>query len=148
MKDKSTTSLQYSQHLTAAMIPQDNGITFFGNPETLEVSWRANGSQKTFRNLPKKVYCKLANAFNANQAAKMELDELRNKDLTRLSFMKKVELYTFFMYGGCDGFPHKLRKILLEGSPLKPRPVQMITFIVEDHQRQVKTLKCELPTHF
>lgn len=148
MKNKCTTSLEYSQHLIAGLLPKDTGIEFFGNPETLEVSWSTNGTHYTFKELPKKAYIKLANAFSSNMEAKKEIGNIRNIDGSSLSFMKKVELYTYFMYGGCDSISYRASTINLRGWPLKPRAVKMLALIIQDHQHQVITFENDIPQHF
>jgi len=157
MKDKSTTSLQHSQHLIAGLLKQDCGIEFFGIPETMEVQYIQNGKVHSFKKLSPEDFSRLVNAYKSNAEAVKHLScRVENGDF--VSLIRQVELYTYFMYGGLDGNPDlvndklqesenyrhsrdcislKFKKIKLNGSPLKPREVQMIDLFIDDDKDDV-----------
>jgi len=157
MKHKSTTSLQHSQHLIAGLLKKDCGIEFFGIPETMEVQWIQNGKVHSFKKLSPGDFSRLVNAYRSNVAALQHIS-CRVEQGSFISFTRQVELYTYFMYGGLDGNPDlvndelqepenyrhsqdcislKFKKIKLNGSPLKPREVQMIDLFIEDDKDDV-----------
>jgi DNA-binding NarL/FixJ family response regulator len=157
MKNKSTTSLQHSQHLIAGLLKKDCAIEFFGIPETLEVQWIQNGKVHSFKKLSPGDFSRLVNAYRSNAEALQHIS-CRVEEGSFISFKRQVELYTYFMYGGLDGNPDlvndelqepenyrhsrncislKFKKIKLNGSPLKPREVQMIDLFIEDDKDDV-----------
>ena len=157
MKHKSTTSLQHSQHLIAGLLKKDCGIEFFGIPETLEVQWIQNGQVHSFKKLSPADFSRLVNAYKSNAEALQHIS-CRVENGSFVSLTRQVELYTYFMYGGLDGNPDlvndelqepenyrhsrdcislKFKKIKLNGSPLKPREVQMIDLFIEDDKDDV-----------
>lgn len=165
MKTKSTTSHQHSQHLIAGLLQNDPGIEFYGIPASKEVQWIQNGKSHKFQELPKEIFTILANAYNSNNAAKM----IFKTEKFPISFRRRVELYTYFIYGGCDGVPDfvdgKLqdpenyrhsndcislgfKKIKLNGSPLKNREIRMIDLMMQDPDAKddVLALKMGLAT--
>lgn len=166
MKNKSTTSVQHAQHLIAGLLQDDAGIEFYGLPETKEVQWIQHGKSNAFAALPIKIFRHLANAYTTNTAAKLTF---ANTPQTDTSFRRRVELYTYFMYGGCDASPDfvngelqapenyrhsencislKFKKIKLNGSPLKQRELKMIDLMTEDPdcKDEVIALKMGLAT--
>jgi len=157
MKNKTTTSLQHSQHLIAGLLKKDCGIEFFGILETMQVQWLQNGNVHSFEELSAKNYTILANAYNSNAAALQHISCIVEQG-SFISFKRQVEIYTYFMYGGLDGNPDlvndelqepenyrhsrdcislKFKKIKLNGSPLKSREVQMIDLFIEDDKDDV-----------
>jgi DNA-binding CsgD family transcriptional regulator len=158
MKNKSTTSLQHSQHLIAGLLKQDCGIEFFGIPETMEVQWLQKGKVHSFKKLTPGNYAILVNAYISNPEARKHISCMVDKNGSFISLARQVEIYTYFMYGGLDGNPDlvndelqepenyrhsrdcislKFKKIKLNGSPLKPREVQMIDLFMEDDKDDV-----------
>ncbi|MBW2962280.1 helix-turn-helix transcriptional regulator [Mesonia aestuariivivens] len=155
--DKSTTNNQQVQHLIAGLLQEDTRIEFFGRPETMEVQFIQNGKTHEFNQLEKKDFMLLANAFNSNKEAQKHINALQHNHQL-LSFTRRVELYTYFMYGGLDDTPdiingelqepenyrHTLdcfslnfKTIKLNGSPLKPRELKMLDLFAEDHKDEV-----------
>jgi DNA-binding CsgD family transcriptional regulator len=160
MKDKTTTSLQHSQHLIAGLLKQDCGIEFFGIQETLEVQWIQNGKVHSFKKLSPGDFSRLVNAYKSNAEAVQHIS-CRVEEGSFVSFTRQVELYTYFMYGGLDGKPDlvneelqepenyrhskdcislKFKRIKLNGCPLKERELIMIDLMAQDHKDEVIAL--------
>ena len=159
--DKLTTNLQQEQHLIAGLLQNDTRIEFFGRPETMEVQFIQNGKTHEFQDLDKKDFTLLANAFNSNKEAQKHINALQH-NRQPLSFTRRVELYTYFMYGGLDDTPDiingdlqepenyrhstdcvslNFKTIKLNGSPLKPRELKMLDLFAEDHKDEVVAME-------
>lgn len=153
---------QSAQHLIAGISKNDMGIEFYGFPETKTVEWIQNGHSHEFKELSPAHFSILATAFNTDFSARMILDELLDDKGERLnlSFKRKVELYTYYMYGGLDATPDLIdatladsenyrhekncislgfdkKKIRLRGVCLKRREIQMIDLMEEDLKDEV-----------
>ena len=160
MQSKTTTSHQTTQHLIAGLLQNDSNIEFFGLPETMEVEFMQNGRSHSFKDLDKETFRHLANAQNSNKEYQAYIDDYEMKVGARLPYGRKVEIYTYFMYGGCDTKPDVLagklqepenyrhasecpslnfKTIKLNGSPLKIREVKMLDLMcdVEDFTDEV-----------
>lgn len=161
MKNKSTTTLQTSQHIIAGLLPEDSRIEFFGLPESLKVQFIQHGHTHSFSQLPAAAVSVLRNAYNANADARRVLGAYRENG-ENINATRQLELYTYFMYGGLDESPDfidgilqepenyrhtqdcislQFKTIKLNGNPLKPREVQMIDLILEDHKNTAIALK-------
>ncbi len=152
MKNKCTTTARYSQHLIAGLLEGDNNIEFFGIPETMEVQWMQNGHCHPFKELSPVIFALLGTDFNANTNARNKFRDMKENGCL-LSFPRKVEIYTYYMFGGLDASPdvingelqepenHRHTKncisldfktIKLNGSPLKRREIEIIDCMEED----------------
>ncbi|MDN3595291.1 helix-turn-helix transcriptional regulator [Zunongwangia endophytica] len=152
MKVKTTKPNENAQHLIAGLLQKDDGIEFYGIPQSKRVEWLQNGHSQNFQNLPRDKFMILANAFNSNNEAR----EVINKYFgIHLPFKRRVELYTYFMYGGLDNKPDligevlqppenyrheencislQFKKIHLNGSPLKDREIRMLDMMLRDYK--------------
>ncbi len=162
MNDKIKPFQSSAQHLIAGISKNSKGIEFYGFPETRTVEWIQNGRSHTFSELSPAQFTLLATAFNTDHAARFILDELLDEhgDRIKLSFCRKVELYTYYMYGGLDAIPdledsslspsenyrHEQncislgfdkKKIRLNGVCLKRREIQMIDLMELDLKDEV-----------
>jgi len=153
MKNKSTTSLQHSQHLIAGLLPEDSNIEFFGCREKLEVKFTQNGKTHDFHELSSQDHSTLMNAYNMNHEAQNVLQAYKENGKF-VSRARQLELYTYFMYGGTDTNPDivdgklqepenyrhtrdcislNFKPIKLNGNPLKKREIFMLDEMLEDH---------------
>ncbi|SDS13777.1 regulatory protein, luxR family [Gillisia sp. Hel1_33_143] len=164
MNNKSTTSLQHSQHLIAGLLPGDSNIEFFGCWDTLEVKFTQNGSTHNFNELSPEDTRTLMNAYNSNLDARTVLSTYK-EDGKIVSRARQLELYTYFMYGGTDNhadmidgvlqepenYRHtrncislKFKTIKLNGNPLKNREIFMLDEMLEDHKNLVIAMKMKI----
>ena len=157
MKNKSTTSLQHSQHLIAGLLPEDSNIEFIGIWETMEVKFIKNGRSHDWSELSAKDAATLTNAYNSNKPARFVLSKFKENGKS-VSRSRQIELYTYFMYGGTDNNPDMIEGVLqepenyrhsrkcislkfktlkLDGNPLKPREIFMLDEMLKDHKNLV-----------
>lgn len=148
MKNKCTHSVKNSQHLIAGLLQNDSGIEFYGIPNTREVQWIQNGHSHSFSELPPRAFMKLVNAYRSNEKAQQVIEPLGG------SLRRRVELYTYFMFGGLDSTPDMLngelqqhenfrenaacislnfKSIRLNGALLKERELRMIDIMVNEN---------------
>lgn len=155
---KSTTTVQFSQHLIAGLLKNDSSIEFYGIPQTMEVQWIQNGHSHSFKDIDKKTFAVLANACNSNKDFRDYIKDRETTTKKTLSPRRRVEIYTYFMFGGLDSRPDmvegklqdpenyrhsencpslKFKKIRLNGSPLKIREIRMIDLMLKDFKDEV-----------
>lgn len=169
MQNKSSLFQSSAQHLIAGISKSDERIEFYGFNETKTIEWIQNGQSHSFSELSPGNFAILATAFNADASARYILDELLddNGERLNLSFRRKVELYTYYMYGGLDAIPdlegdqlavsenyrHEKncislgfdqKKIRLNGVCLKKREIQMIDLMEMDLKDEVIALEMKL----
>ncbi|WBL25089.1 helix-turn-helix transcriptional regulator [Zunongwangia sp. HGR-M22] len=152
MKVKFTKPSENPQHLIAGLLQKDDGIEFYGIPQSKKVEWLQNGHSHNFDKLPQGKFMILANAFNSNHEARQVINKYFG---INLPFKRRVELYTYFMYGGLDNKPDMIgevlqppenyrheedcislqfKKIHLNGSPLKHREIKMLDMMLRDYK--------------
>lgn len=160
MQNKCNPFQQAAQHLIAGISKKDVGIEFFGFPETKTVGWMSQGNAHSFEKLSPANFTILANAFNTDAGARNILNAQKDAAGAPLSLSRRVELYTYYMYGGLDSTPDLLngklalnenyrheqncislgfdsKKIRLSGVVLKPRDIKMIDLMEQDYIDEV-----------
>lgn len=84
----------------AGILPNDNSIEFYaGDHKTKSVLWFQNGTSRYFTDIPLEYYQLLEKAMLNDQKAYQFLSSAT--DIQH----KKVELYTYYMYGDLDSTP-------------------------------------------
>lgn len=107
MQSKSTTSSQFPQHIVAGLNLQNpNDIEFFGIKKNKTVQFLQSGQVHYFGELAPKYYVLLLNKLYADRPA---LDYFRQFDINTT---RKVELYTYYLYGSLDHTPDIINGIL------------------------------------
>ena len=100
MQDKSTTSAQIPQHIVAGMNPQnDSDIEFFGIRKNKTVQFLRGGHVYYFNQLPAKYYVLLLKKMYK------DLPAIEFFSQFPISTTRKVELYTYYLYGSMDHRP-------------------------------------------
>lgn len=103
MQDKSTTSNQIPQQLVAGMnLKNDTDIEFFGIKKNKTVQFLRGGHVYYFGQLPPKYYVLLLNKMYADKPALAYFKKLEDEAGVKLSTTRKVELYTYYLYGSLD----------------------------------------------
>jgi len=163
MKNKTTTSLQDSQHLIAGLLPGDSNIEFFG-VEGKRTNWIQNGSTRTWRDLPPKEFAVCMNHFNSNLKARTALKGYKENGKL-VSRNRLVEIYMYLGWGSADGKPDMIDGVLqpmenfrhqrecislrfkdlkIDGKVLKPREVFMLDEMFEGHKNLVIAMKMKI----
>lgn len=99
METKTTVNDFAPQRLPAGVALNDHNIEFVGCKDNKTVIWLQHGNSHAFEYLPHKFYTLLLIDFINDKAAQNVIKENfpKIKDMAR-----KVELYTYFMYGDLD----------------------------------------------
>lgn len=137
------------EQFIAGVSPSDSNIEFIGVKSSKTVLWMQNGKTKYFKDLPPNLYDLIKEAFlNDTQAKK----DLQNES----SMERKVELYTYYMYGDLDTVPDiakgilspsenfrdskncisqhwESKKITIDGIPLNNRDITILDSISENY---------------
>lgn len=109
MQTKSTNSGQIPQQVIAGINPRNSeDIEFFAITKTQTVFYFQAGKLYRFEELPPRYYALLMTAFYKDQPA---LDYFKQFNLP---LKRKVELYTYYMYGSLDHTPD------IKGGKLQP----------------------------
>ena len=162
MHYKSTLFLENTQSLLLGLAIAPNSMEFFGDRASKEVFYIQAGRLHAFNELPPKVFLQLLNAYNQDKKARYLLSNLTHSDGTplNLSVTRKIELYTYYCYGGLDNMPDVVDGVLqqpenyrheqdcisrafdsktftLAGRPLKNREIDMIDLFAQDYKDEV-----------
>jgi len=124
-------SSKYQQHLKVSLFLQDPGIEFFGFSETKKVVFSQKGKLHPFEELDNERFAALSNALNSNMAAREHLNILVENGKF-ISNCRKVELYTFFIFGGMSKINLNPNMIPLKGSPLLERDITLLDLMVNN----------------
>lgn len=117
MKDKSTTPDQISQHLIAGInLKNETDIEFFGIKKNKTVQFLHAGRVHYFKELPAKYFVLLHKKMNSDKPA------LRYFSKFDYSLTRKVELYTYFLYGSLDHIPDIISGILQVSENFRDSP--------------------------
>lgn len=107
MQNKSTTSTQLPQHLLAGLNQENQtDVEFFGIKKNQTVQFLKSGQVHYFGELPPSHYVLLLNKFNADLPARTYFSQF---DIT---MTRKVELYTYYLYGSLDHKPDIINGVL------------------------------------
>ena len=132
MNTKSSNYQQHSQHLKASLFFEDAGIEFLGLSKTKKVLWRQNKKVSDFEKLDNQSFAALSNAFSSNKEAREHLNILVENGKF-ISYPRKVELYTYFIYGGLECVSiNQLFPIFLNSSPLLERDITLLDLMVNN----------------
>ena len=165
MNHKSTPFAAPAQHLIAGLNTNSTDIEFYGWEGRTVKFFRA-GKNYNFEDLPPQLYKDLLNAYNNDPAAKKALSIITDSTGRKIipSLERKVELYTYYMYGGLDGKPDikdgKLQPsenfretkdcislnweskwVRLNGVKLTPREIVMVDLFTQDEKDEVVALE-------
>ena len=106
MQDKSTTSKQIPQHIMAGMnLKNETDIEFFGIRKNKTVQFLRGGHVHYFGQLPPKYYVLLLNKMYSDKPAVAYFKALEAQAGVNFSTTRKVELYTYYLYGSLDHKP-------------------------------------------
>ena len=94
MHYKSTSFQDTAQQLLSGNLQQAPGVKFFRVPGARTIKWSKNKKAMPFSKLCPTLFAVLANAYNSNPHAREALE--RDNHGNRLSFERRVELYTYF----------------------------------------------------
>ncbi|EKF56207.1 LuxR family transcriptional regulator protein [Galbibacter marinus] len=87
-----------AEQFMAGVSPKDSNIEFIGVKSTKTVLWLQNGKTKYFKDLPPHLFELLQNSFLKDPQAMNDLQNVETME-------RKVELYTYYMYGDLDSIP-------------------------------------------
>ena len=117
MKHKSTTQDHISQQLIAGInLKNETDIEFFGIKTGKTVQFLQAGRVHYFSELPVKAFVLLLNKMNSDKPA------LRYFSKFDCSTKRKVELYTYFLYGSLDHTPDILSGMLQPSENFRDSP--------------------------
>ncbi len=117
MKDKSTTPDHISQQLIAGInLKNETDIEFFGIKKNKTVQFLQAGRVHYFRELPAKYFVLLHKKMNSDKPALQYFSKF-DYSLTR-----KVELYTYFLYGYLDHTPDIISGMLQVSENFRDSP--------------------------
>jgi DNA-binding CsgD family transcriptional regulator len=85
--------------IMAGVMPNDGNIEFIGIRETKEVLWMCHGSSRRFPDLPQTIFNLLVKAYRNDENAVRFLSGINVNEF------RKIELYTYYMYGAVDSTP-------------------------------------------
>lgn len=172
MQDKSNTKKSNPQ-MPAGILKEDGNVEFFGVRETREVKWIQHGKIRPFSELKGKLSFLIVSAFEGDQPAKEILKNLTdaNGELLKLPYLRRLELYVYYCWGSLNSFPDvvgdvlsapenfrekadcislgfSLKKLTIDGIPLKPREIVMIDLFAKDYKDEIiaKELGIAMPT--
>lgn len=113
MQDKSTISNNIPQHVMAGMnLKNDTDIEFFGIKKNKTVQFLRGGHVYYFSQLPPKYYVLLLNKMYTDKPAIEYFKNLEAETGVKLTTTRKVELYTYYLYGSLDHKPDIVAGIL------------------------------------
>jgi DNA-binding CsgD family transcriptional regulator len=108
MKNKTTNNNSTIQTLPAGMSPDDSDIEFVGLPKTHSVLWFQFGKPHNWAQLPTNLYKSCEELYLTDTEAVKTLPKyFKTNNINRL-----VEIYIYYMYGGCDNTPDVIKGVL------------------------------------
>lgn len=162
-KNKSKASHQTAQ-IVAGLLPNDPNIEFFSIEKDKKVDWLQHGAVHHFEDLSDKNYKVLQKYYLMDHGAQKYFHTEREAG-NPLTFIRKVELYIYYMCGQLDGTPDLVDGILnfsenfrdipncpsllfdmkfltIDDVVLTSREIRMIDFMKEDLPD--KAIACQL----
>lgn len=106
MQSKLTQNLSIDATIIAGMsLSNQNDIEFFGIRLDKSVRFLQAGSVHMFKELPRKYFALLYNKYYEDEPAKAYFKKMEEESGSQIPIVKKVELYTYFLFGDLDHTP-------------------------------------------